>query len=192
MNVRVVVAGVLAGLTVFLWTTVSHTVLPLGEAGLSPLPDQENLLRTLGGVATERRLYVFPWYEDPARMTEAWRTQPRGLLALTPGGQEFTMGAALAKEAVSDLVGGLFLAFLLAASGATFGGWVHRLAFGAALGAFASTAIDFSYATWYGFPTTYLAAQLVDQVVGWALAALVAGWWLARRANLSRTSSSRS
>ena len=52
MNVRVVVAGALAGLTVFLWTTVSHTALPLGEAGLSPLPDQENLLRTFGGVAT--------------------------------------------------------------------------------------------------------------------------------------------
>ncbi|KAB2966897.1 MAG: hypothetical protein F9K18_04975 [Thermoanaerobaculia bacterium] len=181
MNLRVVVAGVFAGLTVFLWSTLSHTALPLGEAGISPLPDQENLLRTLGGAASGRRLHVFPWYEDPAKMTEAMRTSPRGLLALSPASEPFSMGTALAKEAVSDVVGGLFLAFLLAASGAALGGWVHRVAFGAALGAFASTAIDFSYATWYGFPTTYLAAQLTDQVVGWALAALVAGWWLARR-----------
>jgi hypothetical protein len=181
MNVRVVVAGVLAGLTVFLWSAVSHMALPLGQAGLTPLPDQENLLRTLEGTATERRLYVFPWYEDGARMAEAMRTSPRGLLALTPARDEFSMGAAMAKEATSNVVGGLFLAFLLAASGAALGGWGHRVAFGAALGAFASTAIDFSYSTWYGFPTTYLAAQLADQVVGWALAALVAGWWLARR-----------
>ena len=71
------------------------------------------------------------------------------------------------------------MAFLLGASAATSA--LSRVAFGAALGAFASLAIDFSYWNWYGFPSAYLAAQMVDQVVAWALAALVAGWWLGRR-----------
>ena len=32
----------------------------------------------------------------------------------------------------------------------------------------------------YGFPTAYLAAQMIDQVVGWSLAALLLGWRLGR------------
>jgi len=119
MNARVVVAGVLAGLTVFLWTTVSHTVCR-SRGRLTPLPDQENCSGR-SAASPPSAASTCSVVRGEAKMTEAWRTQPRGLLALTPAGQEFTMSGALAKEAISDVVGGLFLAFLLAASGATFG-----------------------------------------------------------------------
>ena len=53
-----------------------------------------------------------------------------------------------------------------------FGG---RVLFCALLGLFASLAIDVSYWNWYGFPTNYTAAALVDQVAGWGLAGVAIG-----------------
>lgn len=155
-------------------------LLPVGELGVSQLPEQEAVLAFLRDHVTEHRFYVFPWSEDPAELERAYATQPHGVLALTPPGEPFSFGRLLAGEAVSNLLGGLLAAVLFAAAAPRLGGWGRRIGFGAALGAFATLAIDVSYWNWYGFPTVYLAAQFVDSVVGWSLAALVLGWWLGR------------
>jgi hypothetical protein len=183
MKGRVVVAGVLGGLAVFIWGFISHMVLPLGEAGVSPLPGQEAVLQVLSENVHEKRIYVFPAFEndpDYSKMTAAYTTGPHGILALTPPGGPFNFPKALGIEATTNVLGALLAAFLLAAAGAGAAGWATRLGYGVALGAFASVAIDFSYWNWYGFPGVYTLAQLTDAVVGWALAALVIGWWLGR------------
>ena len=179
MRSRTLVAGVLGGLVVFLWGMVSHMALPLGEVGISRLPDEAAVLAPLAAGVRAPGLYYFPWETDPAKWAEAVRTQPSGLLVFHPPGEPPAMVRYLGVELLTDVLGGLLMAFLLGASAATSA--LSRVAFGAALGAFASLAIDFSYWNWYGFPSAYLAAQMVDQVVAWALAALVAGWWLGRR-----------
>ena len=179
MRSRALVAGLLAGVVAFLWMFVAHVALPLGEAGVSRLPEEAALLAPLAERLREPGLYVFPGETDSAKWEEAYRTRPSGLLVFHPAGEPLAMGRRLAIELVTDLLAGLLLALLLGATTATGPG--PRLAFGAALGAFGSLAIDFSYWNWFGFPSAYLAAGLVDQVVAWALAALVAGWWLGRR-----------
>ncbi len=181
MNARVVVAGLLAGLTVFVWSAISHMALPLGEVGISPLPVPGELLPAIRERVPESGFYAFPWDEDAAKRAAALRTEPRGILVVTPASQPFSFGGALATEAATNIAGGLLAAFLFAGLGTSLVGIGQRLAFGAALGAFASLAIDFSYWTWDGFPTEYLAAQLVDHIVGWSLAALVIGWRLGKR-----------
>jgi hypothetical protein len=180
MKARVVVAGVLAGLVVFAWGAVSHMALPLGEIGVAPLPNQEQVLGALEQNLGGRKLHPFPWYEDPARLEEAYRTRPHGIVAFTPAEAPFSMGRALAFEALSNVVCGVLAAFLFAAMAPALATVGTRLAFGALLGAFASLGIDFSYWNWYGFPSEYLAAQLVDQIVAWSLAALVLGWRLGK------------
>ena len=181
MNGRVVFAGILGGLVVFVWGVTSHMVLTIGEVGVGALPAQEQVLQVLSETVKEKRIYIFPWYEDEAKMNEAYATQPHGILALTPPEGPFSFPQALILEALSNVVCGLFAAFLFAAAAPALGGWGKRLAFGATLGAFASVAIDFSYWNWYGFPSDYFAAALVDSVVGWIFAALVIGWWLGRK-----------
>lgn len=184
MRSRTLVAGLLAGVVVFLWNLLAHTALPLGEAGVSRLPDESAVLAPLAERVHEPGLYVFPGETDPAKWEEAYRTRPSGLLVFHPAGEPLAMGRRLGTEFVSDLLCGLLLAFLLGAT--TVAGVGTRLAFGAAVGAFGSIAIDFSYWIWWGFPTAYLAAQLTDQAVGGALAALAAGWWLGRDAGRGR------
>ncbi|MGH9381677.1 MAG: hypothetical protein ACRD2Z_13840 [Thermoanaerobaculia bacterium] len=182
MNARVVVAGVLAGIVVFVWGAISHMVLPLGEVGVGPLPAQETVLDVLADHVDERRIYIYPWFEDEARQQQAWADYPHGILALSPPTGPFSFGRALVMEGASNIVGGILAAFLFVAMGPAVAGWGRRVIFGAVLGCFATVAIDLSYWNWYGFPTEYLAAQLVDSIIAWSLAALVIGWWLGRGA----------
>jgi hypothetical protein len=181
MNPRVLLAGLLAGLTVFLWSAVSHMALPLGEIGVQAVPNADTVLPVLRSNVTANGLYLFPFETDARKWEEAYKTNPRGILVLTPPGQPIGFGRLLATEAVTNIAGGILAAFLFVAAGLGAAGIGPKLAFGAALGGFASLAIDFSYWNWYGFPSNYLAAQLVDAVVGWSLAAVVLGLVLKRR-----------
>jgi hypothetical protein len=180
MKGRIVVAGVLGGIAVFVWGVISHMVLPIGEMGVATLPEQEATLQYLGEHVPEHHMYVFPYFEDPAQLTEAYTRYPHGILVLTPPGAPFSFPRLLVMEALSNVVGALLVAFLMAAAAAALGGWGKRVAFGATLGAFASLAIDLSYWNWYGFPGVTFAGAFVDSVIAWTIAALVIGWWLGR------------
>lgn len=181
MNGRIVGAGVLAGLVVFVWGAISHMVLPLGEMGVSPLPAAEAVQPVLNSSVPQGGLYYFPWEEDPAKQEEAMRANARGILVLTPTTQPFSFPRLLAVEGATNIAGGILAAFLFAAAGLAGASIGSKLAFGATLGGFASLAIDFSYWNWYGFPTNYLAAQLADAIIAWSLASLVIGLVLRKR-----------
>ncbi len=180
MSWRVISAGLLAGVVVFVWGMVSHMALPLGEVGFSTLPAEPEVLAALGRHVPQGGLYLFPMEEDPAKWDEAYRTKPHGLLVLNPAGTPLAMGRRLAVELATNLCGGLLLAFLFAAGLPGVVNWQTGLVAGAALGGFAVVSVDLSYANWYGFPTSYAVAQLVDQMVGWGAAGALVGWWLAR------------
>jgi predicted enzyme related to lactoylglutathione lyase len=52
-------------------------------------------------------------------------------------------------------------------------GYGRRVLVCAALGLLVTLDVDASYWNWYGFPTRYFLAQLVDHTVGWLVAGLV-------------------
>ena len=180
MNARVVGAGLLAGVAAFAWGSLSHMVLGLGEAGVSALPNQPAVLDTLARNVSERGLYIFPYEADPARWEESFRSHPHGILALSPAGEELAFPRRLAIELATSLAGGLLAAMLFAAAPMAFGTWKAGAMAGAALGLFGSIAIDASYWNWYGFPTLYLAAQMADQILAWAIAGALLGWRLGK------------
>ena len=37
---RIILAGIAGGIAMFIWTNCSHTILPLGEAGVRMLPNE--------------------------------------------------------------------------------------------------------------------------------------------------------
>jgi len=178
MDARKVVVGLLAGLVVFVWGMVSHMALPLGEAGFSTLPAEDAVLSALSQHVPEGGLYLFPREEDPRKWEESYRTKPHGFLVLSPAGEPLAIGRRLVVELLTNLVGGLLLAFLFAGGLPAALNWRSGLVAGVAVAGFAVVAIDLSYANWYGFPTKYAVAQLVDHAVGWGLAGALIGWRL--------------
>jgi hypothetical protein len=111
---------------------------------------------------------------------KAWAARyeagPGGIVAFTPrpgdrasGGSLFAV--QLVTELLSNVLAALVAAFVVFHVPAAVG-YPKRVALVALLGLLVSLDVDASYWNWYGFPTAYFLAQLVDHTVGWLLAGL--------------------
>src|SRR5438093_12958657 len=59
---RIILAGFLAGIAMFVWSTLAHMVLPLGEAGVHrQIPNEDQLLASIQtNLGDNAGLYLFP------------------------------------------------------------------------------------------------------------------------------------
>ena len=160
---RVLVAGVLAGLAMFVWEALAHTFTPLGDMGLSALPNEAAVRAALAAqLGTADGLYFFPY----AQMGQDPSAGPSGLLLYHPA---FTFGwETMGWQALVELAMGLALAQVIALAGAASFG--RRMAIAILVGVSAAIAVSPSYTIWFGFPSDYTMAQMIvafgDYVVG--------------------------
>ena len=174
---RIAIAAVAGGIVMFLWGAVSHMLTPLGEAGMKSMPSEEPVLAALESNVPEPGLYFFPGMDDRARSTDEgqkeWQARyaagPSGLMVYHPQGGETMNGNLLGIELLADILA-VAVAAWAASHARTYG---RRLALVTAFGLAAWLSIEVSYWNWYGFPSAYVLAQLVDQVLGFAFAGLV-------------------
>jgi hypothetical protein len=181
---RIILAGILGGIAMFIWTSLAHMALPLGEAGVRELPHEQALLASLkANLGEARGLYLFPGpglgdnptreakKESMRRMSEKLASNPSGLLMYHPT-RPLNFGRLLATEFVTELFEAILAVFLLAQTRIfSFGG---RVGFVFVVGILAATATSVSYWNWYGFPKRYIAAYMFTQIVGFLCVGLVA------------------
>ena len=101
---RIVIAAVVGGLAMFIWSAVSHMATPLGEAGLQSMPpaNEPAVTGALTANVPGEGMYMIPGMDERARNTkegqEEWMRRyaagPTGLLIYHPHGGE-TMNAKL-------------------------------------------------------------------------------------------------
>ncbi len=61
MTKRIVLAGLAGGVAMFVWTSVAHLVLPLGEAGVQQIDNDAPVLSALqASLGQKSGLYFFP------------------------------------------------------------------------------------------------------------------------------------
>lgn len=184
MAKRVVIGGILGGVTMFVWLFVAHDFLPLGELGVQEIPNEVPVLSAMQAAIPQAGLYLFPAMglgpnptmqqrnaAMPAYMKK-YEQSPHGILVYHPVSGAFNFGAALAKEGVINLLEGLLAAWLLsyAAAGSKYSG---RAGFVVILGVLASVATNLEYWNWYDFPGNYVAGYMVTQIIGFTLVGLV-------------------
>jgi len=172
MNKRVFLAGVLGAVAMFIWSSIAHMALPLGEAGVQQIDKEDALLSTLQSTLSSPGLYMFPKMgTDQSQNEKKIAAGPSGLLIYFPT-RNFVFGKSLAIEFVTQLLQALIAVYLLSLTSiATFGG---RLGFYAIVGLLAAIATNISYWNWYGFPVTYTCAYMFTGWVGYICAGLVA------------------
>lgn len=185
MKLRLLIAGVLAGVVAFFWGFFSHTVIGVGESSMKVIPNEAAVLSTMSGSIKESGFYFFPGSGMEAeklpkdqqeaalkKWDEDYKTQPHGILILTqPSGTELPFAKNLSVQLATCILSGLLAAFLLSLAAPSLPSLLGRVLFVAVLGVFATIDIDVPYWNWYGFPTRYLVAQMIDSVVGWGLGA---------------------
>ena len=161
---RVVLAGLVGGVAMFLWMSLAHVVLPLGEIGVQEIANEPPLLSALQASLGEKSgLYFFPAtgagpdatnQQNNAAMQQYDRklaANPSGLRVYHPPGQTGMTARRLVTEFLTELLEAFLVVFLLAQTHLkSFGG---RLGFATAAGILASLPTNISYWNWYGFPT---------------------------------------
>src|SRR6266540_3012732 len=91
---RFLIATLLGGILAFVWSSVSHLVLPLGEAGVRTLPHEAAVLDVLHAQVPKAGLYIFPGEgfgpgatsAQRAAWEQRYRTGPAGILVFRPVG----------------------------------------------------------------------------------------------------------
>lgn len=190
---RIFLAALLGGIAMFIWTSIAHMALPLGEAGIREIPNEAALLDAMrSSVGKKPGLYLFPGFglgpnpthearsEAMKQMGEKLARHPSGILIYhPPGARPLRMVRWLSVEFVTELVEAFLVVFLLAQTRLTnFGA---RVGFVVVAGILAAIATNISYWNWYGFPKVYTVSYMFIQVVGFLCIGLVAALVLKNR-----------
>ncbi len=181
---RVILAGIVGGIGMFIWSFIAHDVLPLGREGIKELPNESAAIAGLQeGTGDQRGLYLFPGLglgpnpthaqqsEAMKNMNDKLAKSPSGLLMYYPAGREMNMGQLLGVEFATECLEALLALFLL--SQTVLAGFGKKFGFIFLAGILAAIATNVSYWNWYGFPKHYVGAYILTQVVGFAVVGLV-------------------
>jgi hypothetical protein len=182
---KILLAGVLGGIVMFVWTSIAHMVLPLGEAGVGEIPNESAVLSAMqSNIGDQTGLYIFPGpgvgknatrqekNEAMKHMGEKIATNPSGIIMYHPPGRPLGLGKLLGIEFGTELLEAILVVFLLALTRiASFAG---RVGFVLVAGILVAIATNVSYWNWYGFPGVYTASYMFIQVIGFICVGIVA------------------
>lgn len=183
MTKRMLLAGLLGGLALFLWEFVAHDLTPLGDTGLSSVPNEETVRAMLKQNIPQSGLFYFPAPENSPGMTaqqkkdamakamDLARSGPVGFMAFQRDGGDTLSARQLVTQFVLDVLAVLLAAMLLARVPAS--GFAARVGFVTALGLIPALRSQIPMWNWYGFPASYAAAQIAIDLLGFFIAGLV-------------------
>ena len=188
MNTRIILAGFLGGVVMFVWNFVAHEFLPLGEMGVKTMANEETVTSALQtNLRGKAGFYIFPsggytpgmsGDERKAamkKMEEQAASGAAGVLIYRPK-RVFNFPKRLIIQFATDVSLAFLAVFLLSWTRITaFGG---KVGFVFVAGILAAIATNLPYANWYGFPKDYTLGQMIELVVGFLLVGVVAGLML--------------
>ncbi|WP_266160163.1 hypothetical protein [Dyella silvatica] len=184
---RVLIAGLIGGILMFVWGAVAHMLLGLGSIGMKlPVAEDTVLTSLQQGLGMQSGVYMLPSLapekmSDPAAVhayAEKAKASPYAWVVYLPQGDDLTqMGPQLGRQWASDTLSALALAFVMGLAAFSF---ARRIGIAAAVALFAWLSAMVPYWNWYRFPLDFTLAALATQLIGWLLAGAAMAWWLGR------------
>jgi hypothetical protein len=175
---RVILAGVLGGILMFMAGAFEHMVLQWGGRAFKQLPDEQAFREFVASQKLEHGVYGFPGAgahgteEEWKRLNELYKQGPNGLLFIGRTNEESMSGRELGLEAGSNIVVALLAAFIVSRLRVDVGfcqRWLVVFLFG--VGAWFS--ISASHAIWYRFHWEFARDELLCVSLEAALAGLL-------------------
>ncbi|HJU64492.1 MAG TPA: hypothetical protein VJ596_02385 [Gemmatimonadaceae bacterium] len=180
---RIIVAGLLGGAAVYLWSALSWSVLPFQTGKFRDIPDEQQVAELLSARLPAAGVYHYPAYPT-ANASEAevaaWTQRvERGpvipLLVFQPGGSNSAV-TAYVRAFVLDVMAALIVAMLLLLAVHTLPGYGQRVLFVTGIGIFAVLVSHLADWNWGLFPASYSVVMAADIIIGWTLAGVVMAW----------------
>lgn len=183
---RLIIAAVLGGLVMFMWSAFSHMTLGLFNTSMKQVPNEAAVMSAMKANITEPGLYFLPGMdmsktpteEEMAAFSAKYEAGPTAFLVFQPTGSDIMTPHQLGTEFGTNVLASFAAALILWLAGVGFG---RGVIISTLVGLAGWLSINASYWTWYKFPTDFVTAELIDQVVGWLLSGLVIAFILRRR-----------
>jgi hypothetical protein len=185
MGKRLLLAGVLGGVAMFIWMSVVHMVLPLGRTGIQEIPNESAALSAMqNSLGSNSGFYLFPGMgvapdapreQQNAAMRhydEKLASNPSGILIYHPPGMKALTARQLATEFLTEFIEAFIAVWLLAQT--RLASFAARIGFVALLGVLAAITTNVPYWNWYGFPSNYTMAYMFSQIIGYLCVGIVA------------------
>ena len=183
MAKRIVLAGLLGGIAMFVWASVAHIVTGLGAIGIQEIPNEKVVLGAMQlSLGQNHGMYIFPAMgrEGMAGYQAKLDVSPSGVLIYHPAGMKAMEPRQLVVEFLTEVIEAFLAVFLLARTRIT--GFGAGMGFMVLLGILTALSTNVSYWNWYGFPTSYTAVYMLMQAVNFVVVGLVAVPILKKRA----------
>ena len=159
---RILLAGILGGIVMFVWTSIAHMALPLGEAGINEISNESALLGAMqSSIGDKTGLYIFPGLgvgknatreeksEARKQMQQRIAANPSGILMYHPPGRQFAFGKPCVNIRADPP--GILVIWLLAQT--RIGSFAGRVVSSDCRISPAITT-NVSHWNWYGFPAS--------------------------------------
>ena len=169
----------------FIWTSIAHMALPLGEAGINEMPNESAVLSAMqSSMGDTAGLYIFPGLgvgknatrneknEAMKQMQQRIAANPSGILMYHPPARQFAFGKSLAVEFSTEVLQAILIIWLLAQT--RIESFAARVGFVLIAGILAAITTNVSYWNWYGFPGVYTVSYIFIEVVGFVLVGVMA------------------
>ena len=187
---RIAIAGVVGGIVFFIWGAVGHMFLGVGEWGVKPMPNEDAVIACMKSNIPNAGLYFAPGMDMTRRPTDeeyaAWSAKyeagPNVFLVYRPTGIEAMSPHQLGIELLSNILAALVGAFMLSFVQPSF---MKRVIVATGIGVAAWLSVNVSYYDWYRFPANFVASELLEQAVGWALSGAAMAMIVRSRSSLN-------
>jgi len=182
MTWRILIAGVIGGLSVFVTGAVEHMVLQWGDRSVQRLPDEAALQSVVTAQKLAHGIYGFPEIpgDVPAdqqetadtQLNERYKQGPNGMLFIGRSGEDMMGPRQLGMEAGSNILACLLAAWVVSRFSPKNGFLIRWLAV-MTMGAMAWLSLSASHAIWYRFHWPFVRDELLGILLEGAVAGLV-------------------
>ncbi len=179
---KLLVGALVGGLLVFIWQTVSWTVLGLHEKEYQHTPKQDSIISYLSSQFSADGQYLIPReapgssMEDMQKVADKMKGKPWAIVSYHQS-YNTDMMMNILRGLITSILSVFLVCWILAKnSSPTFGSTFLATVF---IGIVGYLFIPYSAHIWYATPDA--TTNLVDVLLSWGLCGLWLGWWLPRK-----------
>ena len=190
MNKKMWLAGLLAGVVMFVWGFIAHDILPFGQMALKTTPTEDAVMASIKSNVNTRGMYVLPGNDmttgqklsgdqKQAAMKaymDKWSAGPRAIVVYSDGAAP-GFGMLLGRQFLAIVFAGLIMAFALSAALPTLKTFVQRVIFVTLIGLLPWFVVDIPFWNWYQFPADYAISQVLCNGIGGLLGGIFLAWF---------------
>jgi 4-amino-4-deoxy-L-arabinose transferase-like glycosyltransferase len=179
---KLAIASLVGGIIIFIYQTLSWTVLNLHQANQEYTPKQDTILAFMNQQFSEDGSYLLPYYpkgtpsEEIKKIREATQGKPWMEIQYHKV-QNISMGANIAKGLVTDILIVALLCWILLKMTDSGFGKIFMACLITGIIVFLNS--PFTVHIWY--PKADIGAHFTDAIISWGLCGVWLGWFLNRR-----------